>query len=108
MEIKITPSAVARIAELIAKDKNKQVALRVSVDGGGCSGFMYNYQLVDSVNNDDFILENNGVKVAVDPVSQEFLEGCTIEFIQELGSNYFQINNPKATAKCGCGNSFTV
>ena len=84
MKIKITPSAVARIAELIAKDKNKQVALRVSVDGGGCSGFMYNYQLVDSVNNEDFILENNGVKVAVDPVSQEFLEGCTIEFIQEL------------------------
>ena len=50
----------------------------------------------------------SGVKVAVDPISQEFLEGCTIEFIQELGSNYFQITNPKATAKCGCGNSFTV
>ena len=108
MQIKITPSALARIAELIAKDKNKQVALRVSVVGGGCSGFMYNYQLVDSVTNDDFILENSGVKVAVDPISQEFLEGCTIEFVQELGSNYFQINNPKATAKCGCGNSFTV
>ncbi len=108
MEIKITPSAVVRIAELISKDKHKQVALRVSVDGGGCSGFMYNYQLVDSVNSDDFILENSGVKVAIDPISQEFLEGCTIEFVQELGSNYFQITNPKATAKCGCGNSFAV
>ena len=108
MEIKITPSAVARIAELIAKDKNKQVALRVSVDGGGCSGFMYNYQLVDAINSDDFILADQGVKVAIDPVSQEFLEGCTIEFVQELGSNYFQIINPQATAKCGCGNSFAV
>ncbi len=108
MEITITDSAVVRIAELIAKDNNKQIALRVSVDGGGCSGFMYNYQLIDSVNSDDFILENSGVKVAIDPVSQEFLEGCTIEFVHELGSNYFQITNPKATAKCGCGNSFAV
>ena len=108
MEIKITPSASARVAELIAKDSKKLIALRVSVDGGGCSGFMYNYQLVDSINGDDFILEDEGIKVAIDPVSQEFLEGCTIEFIQELGSNYFQITNPKATAKCGCGNSFAV
>src|SRR5690349_13243576 len=107
MEIKITAEAVVRIAELIAKDDNK-MALRVSVDGGGCSGFMYDYQLVDSINNDDFILENNGVKVIIDPVSQNFLEGCTIEFIQELGSSYFQIKNPKATAKCGCGNSFAI
>jgi iron-sulfur cluster insertion protein len=107
MEINITAQAVIRIAELIAKDDNK-MALRVSVDGGGCSGFMYDYQLVDSINNDDFILENNGVKVIIDPVSQTFLEGCIIEFIQELGSSYFQIKNPKATAKCGCGNSFAI
>lgn len=108
MEIKITPSASARVAELIARDSKKLIALRVSVDGGGCSGFMYNYQLVDSINGDDFILEDEGIKVAIDPVSQAFLEGCTIEFVQELGSNYFQIKNPKATAKCGCGNSFAV
>ncbi len=109
MNIKITKDAARRVAELIEKNKDKQnIALRVSVDGGGCSGFMYQYNLVDSINEDDFVLEQDGIKLAVDPLSQQFLEGCVIEFITELGSNYFQITNPNATAKCGCGNSFAV
>jgi iron-sulfur cluster insertion protein len=108
MEIKITASAAHRVAELIEKDEKKQEALRVSVDGGGCSGFMYDYKLVDAFNNDDFVLESEGIKVVIDPMSQEFLNGCTIDFARELGSSYFQIINPKATAKCGCGNSFAV
>lgn len=108
MEIKITKSATDRIAFLIAKEDNKHIALRVSVDSGGCSGFMYNYQLIDSVNVDDLIIEQEGVKTAIDPMSQTFLNGCTIEFVEELGSSYFQISNPKAVAKCGCGNSFAL
>ena len=109
MNLKITPEAAQRVAELIDKNKDKQhIALRVSVDGGGCSGFMYQYQLTNSINSDDFILESDGIKIAIDPLSQQFLEGCIVEFIAELGSSYFQITNPNATAKCGCGNSFAV
>ena len=108
MNLKITSTAAKRVAELIAKNKDKAVALRVAVDSGGCSGFMYQYKLVNSINEDDFILESDGIKVAVDSISQQFLEGCTVEFIEELGSSYFQITNPSATAKCGCGNSFAL
>ncbi|GAB4165835.1 MAG: iron-sulfur cluster assembly accessory protein [Rickettsiaceae bacterium] len=108
MELQVTDSAIDRIAELISKDSQPQEALRVSVDGGGCSGFMYDYKLVASSNEDDFILEKGGVKILVDPISQQFLDGCTLDFIRELGSSYFQITNPKATAKCGCGNSFSI
>ena len=108
MDFKITENAAKRIVELIAKNTKKMIALRISVDGGGCSGFMYQYTLVDVINNDDYIVENNDIKVVIDPLSQQFLDGCNIEFTEELGSNYFQINNPNATAKCGCGNSFAV
>ena len=108
MNLTITPPAAKRVAELLTKNENKAIALRVAVDGGGCSGFMYQYKLISSINEDDFILESEGIKVAVDPLSQQFLEGCTVEFIEELGSSYFQITNPSATAKCGCGNSFAV
>jgi iron-sulfur cluster insertion protein len=63
---------------------------------------------IDKINDDDFVLEKHGVKIAIDPSSQQFLEQCRLEFIEELGSAYFQISNPNATAKCGCGNSFNV
>ena len=69
---------------------------------------MYQYTFVESINEDDFVLESGNIKVVVDPVSQEFLDGCTIEFLEELGGSYFQISNPKASAKCGCGNSFAM
>ena len=106
MNIEITKVAARRVKELIIKNEKDMVALRVSVDGGGCSGFMYQYALVEKINNDDFILESDGIKVVIEPLSQQFLNGCKIEFIQELGSNFFQITNPNASAKCGCGNSF--
>lgn len=108
MNIEITEDASNRVKELIKKDSKNMIALRVSVDGGGCSGFMYEYALIDKINSDDFILESNGTKVAIDPLSQQFLDGCIIEFVQELGSNFFQIKNPNASAKCGCGNSFAL
>ncbi len=109
MNFTITENAAKRVAELIKKQTGKNIkALRIAVDGGGCSGFMYQYKLVEKINDDDYIAEKNGVKVAIDSVSQEFLDGCSVDFIEELGSSFFQINNPKATAKCGCGNSFSV
>lgn len=108
MNLTITPSAAARVAKLISKNKKNMLALRVSVDGGGCSGFMYQYELIDSIKDADYVLEYEGIKVAVDPLSQQFLDNCTVEFIEELGSNYFQIKNPNASSKCGCGSSFGV
>lgn len=108
MNIELTKSAAERIKELITQNEVPKIALRVSVDGGGCSGFMYNYELIDAVNDDDLIIKKDDASVAIDPVSQGFLENCVIDFIIELGSSYFQIKNPQATAKCGCGNSFAI
>ena len=108
MNIKVTDAAFRRIGTLIKRDSAEKVALRVSVDGGGCSGFMYKYELVSGINPDDKIIEQSGIKVIIDPLSQQFLDGCTIDFIEELGNSYFQISNPNASAKCGCGNSFSV
>lgn len=104
----VSQSAALRISELLKNEPGSKIAIRVAVDSGGCSGFMYDYNLIDKVNDDDFVLEKYGVKIAIDPLSQQFLEKCKLEFIEELGSAYFQISNPNATAKCGCGNSFNV
>lgn len=104
----VSQSAALRISELLENKLENKIAIRVSVDGGGCSGFMYNYNLIDRINDDDFVLEKYGIKIAIDPLSQQFLEKCKLEFIEELGNAYFQISNPNATAKCGCGNSFNV
>jgi iron-sulfur cluster insertion protein len=108
MNFTVTANAAKRIAELIKQKDASMLALRIAVDGGGCSGFMYQYKLTDSIDKDDYIAEKNGSKVAIDQLSQQFLDGCAVDFIEELGSSYFQITNPKATAKCGCGNSFSV
>lgn len=108
MNFNITNNAVLRISELIKNEPTNKIALRVAVDGGGCSGFMYNYNLVDKINDDDFILEKDKIKIVIDPMSQQFLENSTLEFIEELGSAYFQISNPNAKAKCGCGSSFNI
>ena len=104
----VSQSAARRISELIKNEPDSKVAIRVAVDSGGCSGFMYDYNLIDKVNDDDFILEKYGVKIAIDPLSQPFLDKCKLEFVEELGSAYFQISNPNAIANCGCGNSFNV
>ena len=104
----VSQSAALRISELLKNEPDSKIAIRVAVDSGGCSGFMYDYNLIDKVNDDDFILEKYGVKIAIDPLSQPFLDKCKVEFVEELGSAYFQISNPNAIAKCGCGNSFNV
>lgn len=108
MQFEVTDRAFERIVELINMESEPKIALRIAVDGGGCSGFMYNYSLVDKVEDNDFVLVKNNIKVVIDPLSQQFLEKCKLEYIEELGSSYFQVINPNATAKCGCGNSFSL
>ncbi|KUJ80821.1 heme biosynthesis protein HemY [Ruegeria marisrubri] len=102
---KVTERAFARLAEIGAADQGR--ALRVAVEGGGCSGFQYEIAL-DEPKEDDLILEGQGQKVVVDSLSLPFLENATIDFTEELIGARFVIDNPNATASCGCGTSFSM
>lgn len=102
---KVTSRAFARLAEIGAADQGK--ALRVAVEGGGCSGFQYEIALDDPA-EDDLVLERDGQKVVVDAVSLPFLENAIIDFSEELIGARFVIDNPNATSSCGCGTSFSI
>lgn len=102
---KVTDRAFARLAEIGAADQGQ--ALRVAVEGGGCSGFQYEIAL-DAPAGDDLVLEGQGQKVVVDTVSLPFLENAVIDFTEELIGARFVINNPNATSSCGCGTSFSM
>lgn len=102
---KVTPRAFDRLAEIGAANEGK--ALRVAVEGGGCSGFQYEIAL-DDPRSDDLVLEGSGQKVVVDAVSLPFLGGATIDFTEELIGARFVINNPNASSSCGCGTSFSM
>ncbi len=103
---KVTDRAFARLAEINAGEDAPK-ALRVAVEGGGCSGFQYDIKL-DEPADDDLILEGSGQKVVVDPVSLPFLSNAVIHFSEELIGARFVIDNPNATASCGCGTSFSI
>ncbi len=105
----ITDSAAKRVAYLMSQEeKSSEVFLRIEVQGGGCSGFQYHYDFDTKRNDDDFFIEKNGARVAVDATSLPFIEGSALDFVETLGSAAFEIKNPNATANCGCGNSFSV
>ena len=82
--------------------------LRVGVDGGGCSGFQYSFTFESNVNNDDQVIEKQGIKVVIDNVSWEYLAGSEIGYKEELIGAYFSIENPNAASTCGCGTSFAI
>ncbi|MDO5621072.1 MAG: iron-sulfur cluster assembly accessory protein [Paracoccus sp. (in: a-proteobacteria)] len=103
---KVTPRAFARLAE-INEGTDAPRPLRVAVAGGGCSGFQYDIRLDDAA-SDDLVLEGEGQRVLVDPVSLPFLAGATIDFEDELIGARFVIDNPNATSSCGCGTSFSI
>ncbi|MEO0372374.1 MAG: iron-sulfur cluster assembly accessory protein [Pseudomonadota bacterium] len=101
----VTHRAFARLAEIGAASDGQ--ALRVAVEGGGCSGFQYEITL-DAPSDEDFVLEGDGQKVVVDAISLPFLSGATIDFSDELISARFTIENPNASSSCGCGTSFSM
>ena len=104
--ITITDSALTRINEIQKKDENHEKFLRMSISGGGCSGFQYIFELDNKHLDGDIVIAEN---IAVtDETSLPFLEGAQIEFVKELGSSYFKVINPNAKASCGCGSSFSV
>lgn len=106
-KVTVTERAAKRITEIVADEKENSM-LRVSVDGGGCSGFQYRFNLVSDRETDDTVLTRDGATVLIDPISLGFLVGSEIDFVDELIGASFQIRNPNATASCGCGTSFSI
>jgi len=105
----ITLSAsAARRLQAIAAAEGRKVLLRVAVEGGGCSGFQYQFDLVEAANEDDLYIERDGAAAVVDEVSVSFLKGAEIDFVEELAAAEFRIRNPNAKSSCGCGISFSI
>ncbi|PYB71395.1 MULTISPECIES: iron-sulfur cluster insertion protein ErpA [Rhizobium] len=105
--VTLSEAAAKRIAAIVAADADKQ-ALRVSVEGGGCSGFSYKFDLDQQPANDDIVITRDGATVLIDPVSLIYMAGSEIDFVDNLLGQSFQIKNPNAVASCGCGTSFSV
>ncbi len=103
----LSESAAARLAKL-AVSEGRPVMLRVAVDGGGCSGFQYRFELVETAEPDDIRIEAAGQAALVDPVSLPFLKGSEIAFVDDLAGAQFVVRNPNAASSCGCGVSFSI
>jgi iron-sulfur cluster insertion protein len=103
----LTPSAAKRVA-FIASKQSRPAILRLAVEGGGCSGFQYKFDLAEDAEPDDSISETDGVKLVVDPVSLDLIAGSTVDFVESLGGAAFKVENPQAAAGCGCGASFGI
>ncbi|MEL6687248.1 MAG: iron-sulfur cluster insertion protein ErpA [Pseudomonadota bacterium] len=106
-QITLSASAAKQINAIMAKQGVDKL-LRVAVDGGGCSGFSYRFEFADKPNDDDILIERDGAGVVIDEMSIPFLEGSEIDYSRELIGAAFKINNPNATANCGCGTSFSI
>lgn len=106
-QIKLTPSAARRVA-WIAERQDKPAILRLAVDGGGCAGFTYKFELASAPEADDQVAETDGVRLVVDPMSLELVRGSAVDFVEDLGGAAFKVTNPNAQSGCGCGSSFSV
>jgi len=105
--VTVSDRAARRIAQIVAGDPAAPM-LRISVEGGGCSGFQYKFDLVADRAADDLVIEKAGARVLVDPVSLGLLNGSEIDYVDDLMGASFRVNNPNATASCGCGTSFSI
>ncbi len=105
--ITLSPSAAARVGAIATK-QGKPAILRLAVDGGGCSGFQYRFAMEEKPEADDAITETDGVRLVVDPVSLDLVAGCVVDYVESLGGAAFKVENPNATAGCGCGSSFAI
>lgn len=105
--IRLTESAAKRVAWIAAR-QDKPAILRLAVDGGGCAGFTYKFELADTAEQDDEVVETDGVKLVVDPISLDLVKGSAVDFVEDLGGAAFRVTNPNAQSGCGCGSSFSV
>ncbi len=108
LPIQFTDSAAKKVLSLITEEENPSLKLRVYVTGGGCSGFQYGFTFDEKVNEGDMTIEKQGVSLVVDPMSLQYLVGGTVDYFEGLEGSRFVVNNPNATATCGCGSSFSV
>ncbi len=106
-EIQLTPAAAARVAA-IARRQGKRPILRLAVDGGGCAGFQYRFDLAEDVAEDDTVAQQDGVTLVVDEVSLDLVRGSAVDYVESLGGASFRVTNPNAASGCGCGTSFSV
>lgn len=104
----LTDGLVKRIRQLQEKEGNPALMLRLAVNGGGCSGFQYEFGFAESAEDDDAVFEKDGISVVIDEMSLNFLDGATVDFKTDLQGSFFQVDNPNAQASCGCGTSFSV
>ena len=105
--IALTERAARRISEIMAREPEGSM-LRISVNGGGCSGFQYAFDVDQTRQDDDVVVEKDGARVLVDPISLQYMDGSVIDFVDDLIGQSFKIENPHATASCGCGTSFSL
>ena len=106
--VTLTDSLVSRIRTLQAQDGRADLKLRITVDSGGCQGFEYKFDLVETVNPDDEVFEKDGVAVVIDDISLPYMAGAVIHYKDDLIGAHFEVQNPNATSSCGCGTSFSV
>jgi iron-sulfur cluster insertion protein len=107
-DLSISNQAVDRINQLLASKDNPDLMLRVYIQGGGCSGFQYGFQFDENEQEDDIAIEQSGIKVVVDMLSLQYLGGAEIDFKDDIMGSRFLVNNPNASATCGCGSSFAI
>ncbi len=106
--VTISAAAAKRLNEIFDAEGRPDLMLRVTVSGGGCSGFQYGFDFAEGENSDDSIFERDGIKVVIDDTSLDYLAGSEIDFVTEMVGSAFQVNNPNATSGCGCGASFSM
>ncbi|NOQ69349.1 MAG: iron-sulfur cluster insertion protein ErpA [Gammaproteobacteria bacterium] len=103
-----TEAAANKVKALVEEEKNPNLKLRVSVDGGGCSGFQYGFAFDENVSDDDAVIEKNGATMLIDVTSMQYLNGSEVDYLEGLEGARFVVNNPNAKSTCGCGSSFSV
>ncbi len=103
-----TDNAANKVKQLIEEEGNAELKLRVFVSGGGCSGFQYGFTFDEVANEDDTVMNKNGVQLLIDPMSFQYLVGAEIDYTEGLEGSQFVIKNPNATTTCGCGSSFSA
>jgi iron-sulfur cluster assembly accessory protein len=106
--VEVTERAVSKVKSLLESENKTGFGLRIAVQGGGCSGFQYGLTFEDTARPDDKIVEFDGLKVYIDSMSEPYLNGTTVDYVESLQGSGFKINNPNATSSCGCGDSFSV
>ena len=106
--VTMKPNAIVKVKELVADENNPELKLRMFVSGGGCSGFQYGFTFEETANEDDWVLEFDGVTLLIDAMSGQYLQGAEIDYTESLQGSQFSIKNPQATTTCGCGSSFSA